>query len=124
MVEGGGGGGYGRRDWVKVVVVVVFGMCVVVEDGSGCLTRAMVVVVAVGWVELWWKSVGSDSESDWLVVKVVVIVGDGGGCVIVVGISDLTVLWLLGAVEGWGGGGGGDATVVKVYREMVVFECV
>ncbi len=48
MVEGGGGGGYGRRDWVKVVVVGVFGMCVVVEDGSGCLTRAMVVLVAVG----------------------------------------------------------------------------
>ncbi len=54
------------------------------------------------------------------------IVGDGGGCVIVVGISDLTVLRLLGAVEGWGGGGGGDgdATVVKVYREMVVCVCV
>ncbi len=52
------------------------------------------------------------------------IVGDGGGCVIVVGISDLTVLWLLGAVEGWDGGGDGDATVVKVYREMVVCVCV
>ncbi len=51
-------------------------------------------------MECWWKSVGSDGDSDWLVVKVVVIVGDGGGCVIVVGISDLTVLWLLGAVEG------------------------
>ncbi len=28
MVEGGGGGGYGGRDWVEVVVVVVFGVCV------------------------------------------------------------------------------------------------
>ncbi len=28
--------------------MVVFGVCVVVEDGSGCLTRVMVVVVAVG----------------------------------------------------------------------------